>query len=110
LTQLFGWNVQEFDLSSIIANALYEFGNFFLMQDRIEEAENVFSLMQQNLSQDDQALFAQYQFGMARVLAARGKRAEARDLAETSFSSLQKVGNRQAKVVQAWLLETFSDS
>ena len=109
LKQLFGWNEQEFDPSSIIANALYELGNLFLAQGRIEEAENMFSMMRQISPRDDQTLFSLCQFGMARVQAARGKREEARELAELSFSSLQRRGNRQAKMVKAWLSENVSD-
>jgi hypothetical protein len=87
----------------IIANVLYEMGDFCLEQLQVEKAESIFREMLTTLREGDQDLIALAQFGLAQVAAARGDVLQARRLAETSLGALRTREHRNASEVQDWL-------
>ncbi|HVB24267.1 MAG TPA: tetratricopeptide repeat protein [Ktedonobacteraceae bacterium] len=87
----------------IIANILYELGNFYLDKQQIESAYDIFSEMQDTIHEGDQELVALSQYGLARVAFAKNNIEEARRLGAMSLESLEGMGNKNTNEVRDWV-------
>ncbi|MBA2396035.1 MAG: tetratricopeptide repeat protein [Ktedonobacteraceae bacterium] len=88
----------------IICVCLYEHGNLYLQQQKFETAEIAFNEMLTCIPEGDQELFAQAQYGLARIEAAKGNFQKARKLGEESITILDIIGHRSVQEVRKWML------
>lgn len=84
-------------------NALYEYGNFYLNQQRLEAAEVAFREAITTIPEGDQELFALVHYGLARTAAARSDIREARRFGKASLTAFEAMGHRNTKEVREWL-------
>lgn len=94
---------RQVGIPQISGNALNEYGNLYLSQQKIDLAETAFREMLAIVPKGSQDLIALGLYGLARVIAAQGKVHEARQLAETSLMSLEIMGHRKVEEVKRWL-------
>jgi tetratricopeptide (TPR) repeat protein/transcriptional regulator with XRE-family HTH domain len=93
---------RQIGIPPMIANALYECGNLYLDQKRIKDSESAFKEMFIVIPDGWQDLTALAQYGLARVAEIVGNRDEAKNLAELSANSLEKIGHHKANEVRSW--------
>ncbi|HEX6482332.1 MAG TPA: tetratricopeptide repeat protein [Ktedonobacteraceae bacterium] len=94
---------RQLGIPQIICNGLYESGNLFLEQQRIQAAKARFHEMSQTVPEGSQDLVAFAHYGLARVAAAEGDFRGAQDFGEVSVKALEEMGHHKAKEVRNWL-------
>lgn len=94
---------QQINIPQIIANVLFEYGNFYLVQLKIQKAETTFSQMLDIIPEGSQDLVALAQYGIARIIAEQGNTEEALRLGNVSISKLEAIGHRKTAEVREWL-------
>jgi tetratricopeptide (TPR) repeat protein len=94
---------KQIGIPPMIANALYECGNLYLDQKRIEDAEKTFKEMFIVIPDGWQDLTALAQYGLARLAAITANKDDAVRLGEMSAISLEKIGQHKAKEVRNWV-------
>jgi tetratricopeptide (TPR) repeat protein/transcriptional regulator with XRE-family HTH domain len=100
---------EELGRPYITSHCLYDYGCLLLSMHQVEAAEACFNEMSFSLS--DPELVALRQYGMARIAAAHGDQAQARQLGEQSLVTLQRLGRGHlAKQVQDWLATLSASS
>ena len=87
----------------VICFGLYEYGNLYLAQQLIEQAEHSFHEMLTTIPDGDRELIGLANYGLARVAAARGDKKLAHTLATTSVNSFDNMGHRRAREIKQWL-------
>jgi tetratricopeptide (TPR) repeat protein/transcriptional regulator with XRE-family HTH domain len=87
----------------MVANVLYECGNFYLDQLQVEAARKNFNEMFDVIPAGCSDLVALAQYGLARSVALLGNSDEAKALGEESATTLEKLGHRKAAEVRTWL-------
>jgi tetratricopeptide (TPR) repeat protein/transcriptional regulator with XRE-family HTH domain len=87
----------------IICIVHYEYGNIYLKQQQIVQAEESFQRMFQSIPEGDQEMYALANYGLARVAASKGELTEARVKAETSIQAFETMGHRRAQEVRQWV-------
>jgi tetratricopeptide (TPR) repeat protein/transcriptional regulator with XRE-family HTH domain len=101
---------RQMGIPQITCHILYEYGNLYLSQHSIKQAESNFREMLVTAPEGGQDLIALAQYGLAQVASINGEREEARQLAETSAIALENMGHRDAKEVKSWLLSFESNN
>jgi tetratricopeptide (TPR) repeat protein/DNA-binding XRE family transcriptional regulator len=94
---------QQIGLPQMVANILYEFGNFYLAQSQAEAARKNFNEMFDVIPSGCSDLVALAQYGLARTSALLGNSDEAKGLGEESVLTLEKLGHSKAAEVRSWL-------
>src|SRR5579885_2190594 len=94
---------QQIGRPHITAKALYEYGNLYLKQKKLDAAQSTFQRLLTAVPEGGQDLLALAQYGLARIADAQGDVEEARRLGEVSVLILEKIGQRDAKEVRDWL-------
>ena len=94
---------REINLPRIICVCLYEYGNVYLQQQLLPEAEAAFNKMFASVPEGDQELLALVQYGLARVALAESNFIEAQKLGVASVTVLEAIGHRNAQEVRSWL-------
>ena len=89
-----------------ICDALCEYGDLQLDMNHIEAAEATFLQICSIVSERDHEALAQY--GLARVMAAKGNLLEAIKWGEMSTKTLETMGHYAAKEARAWLTSITS--
>ncbi|HJT58803.1 MAG TPA: tetratricopeptide repeat protein [Ktedonobacteraceae bacterium] len=90
-------------IPQIICNGLYEYGNFYLDQQRIQLANACFLEMSNTAPEGSHDLVALSNYGLARVAAAQNNFHKARNTGEVSVKTLEDMGHHKAKEVRNWL-------
>ena len=96
-------SARQLGIPQMASNALYEYGNLRLDQQRIAEAEATFREMLDATPEECQDLVALARYGLARSAAERGDMGEARKLGEESAAILESLGHRNAQEVKDWV-------
>lgn len=86
-----------------ISNTLYEFGNLFLSEQRLETAETYYREILATSLEGGQEMNALAKYGLARVAATKGIISEAQQLGNDSVSILEALGHRSAREIRSWL-------
>jgi tetratricopeptide (TPR) repeat protein len=94
---------RQIGIPQIICNTLYEYGNLYLDQDQLENAERTFREMLMTVPKGSQDLLALAQYGLARTMEAKGEFIEALKLGENSANILEGMGHHISKEVRNWL-------
>jgi tetratricopeptide (TPR) repeat protein len=94
---------RQLGIPQIICNALYEYGNLYLDQKRIEIAKTCFLEMLSTIPEGSHELFALAHYGLARVAAAQSDIQGAQNAGEVSVKALEEMGHRKAQEVRNWL-------
>jgi tetratricopeptide (TPR) repeat protein len=94
---------RQLGIPEIICNGLYEYGNLFLEQQRIQAAKACFLEMLNTVPEGSQDLGALAHYGQARVAAARSDIREAQNSGEVSVKALEEMGHHKAQEVRNWL-------
>ncbi len=94
---------RQLNRPEMISNALYEYGDLYLAQQRTEEAELAYHEMLKTVAEGDLDLFALAKYGLARTSSERGDFQIARKLGEESLTALESMGHRKAQEVRIWL-------
>jgi tetratricopeptide (TPR) repeat protein/transcriptional regulator with XRE-family HTH domain len=87
----------------LICGILLRWGEVYLEQRQLEEAQSAFHEMSNLVPNGNQELAAQAQYGMARVAAAQGHSAEAHRLGEASLAIFAAIEHHTAAEVNQWL-------
>jgi tetratricopeptide (TPR) repeat protein len=87
----------------LICGILLRWGEVYLEQRQLEEAQSAFHEMSNLVPNGNQELTAQAQYGMARVAAAQGHSAEAHRLGEASLGIFAAIEHHTAAEVNQWL-------
>lgn len=87
----------------MISTALYDYGDIYLHQGQLAEAETTFLEVLATISKEDQDLFALANYGLARTAHLHGNIAEARKLGEQSAAILEAMRHHKAGEVKGWL-------
>jgi tetratricopeptide (TPR) repeat protein len=101
--------MQQIGRPSVIAEVLYEYATLRLVMQQAEAAEDLLQQMKAVIPDGDRPLLALWQYGIARLAALRGKRDDARQIAEISKATLVDVGNFHVDEVDTFLA-TLADS
>ncbi|HEU5376179.1 MAG TPA: tetratricopeptide repeat protein [Ktedonobacteraceae bacterium] len=94
---------RQIGIPQITAHGLYEYGNLYLDQQELGNAEIILQEMLRITPDESQDLIALAQYGLARVAGMKGNVAEAKQLGETSADILKAMGHRYAHDVKTWL-------
>lgn len=94
---------RQLSIPQIICNGLYEYGNLFLEQQRVQAAKACFLEMSNTVPEGSHDLSALAQYGLAQVAAAEGDRYGALKVGGASVKALEEMGHRKAKEVKDWL-------
>jgi tetratricopeptide (TPR) repeat protein/transcriptional regulator with XRE-family HTH domain len=94
---------REINLPRIICVCLYEYGNLYLQQQLLPEAEAAFNKMFAAIPEGDQELLALVRYGLARVAFAKSNFVEAQKLGVAGVTVLEAIGHRNAQEVRSWL-------
>jgi tetratricopeptide (TPR) repeat protein/transcriptional regulator with XRE-family HTH domain len=94
---------RQLGIPQIICNGLYEYGNLFLDQQRIQAAKACFLDMSSTVPEGSHDLVALAHYGLARVAAAQSNFHGALNAGEVSAKTLEEMGHHKAKEVRTWL-------
>ncbi|GCE14683.1 tetratricopeptide repeat protein [Tengunoibacter tsumagoiensis] len=94
---------QQLQRPQLSAHALYEHGNISLAQDQLTTAQDIFQQMLAIMPAGCLDLEALAHYGLARIAASRGDIAQAKQLGQTSQTTLETLHHRYTKEVQEWL-------
>ncbi|MGH2493426.1 MAG: tetratricopeptide repeat protein [Ktedonobacteraceae bacterium] len=94
---------QQIGIPQVIANVLYEYGNFYFEQMQVNTAEETYHYMLEITPEGTQDLIALAHYGLGKVAAAQGKLEEAIRLGDISITLLETLGHRKAVEVKNWL-------
>ena len=94
---------RQLGIPQIICNGLYEYGNLYLEQQRIQAARACFLEMSNTVPDGSQDLIALAQYGLARVAAAQRDFQRAQNTGGASAKALEEMGHHKAKEVRNWL-------
>jgi len=95
-------SARRIGLPQMEANALYEYGNFFLDQQKVALAEERFSEALAVTPVECRDLRALAQYGLARAARAQGDVQRAQQLGAASIATLEKTGHYKAQEVRTW--------
>jgi tetratricopeptide (TPR) repeat protein len=87
----------------LLGAVLLECGDLYLKQRRLDEAFSAFHETLTISARGNQESIASALYGLARVAAARGQLAEARQQGRQSYDIFAAMGNRLRDTVKAWL-------
>lgn len=94
---------RQLGIPQMVANALYEYGNVYLDQLKLQRSEEIFRQMLKIIPEGSQDLVALAQFGLARIVAVRGNKEEALRLGKTITETLEAMRHRKASEVSDWV-------
>jgi tetratricopeptide (TPR) repeat protein/transcriptional regulator with XRE-family HTH domain len=94
---------RQIGIPQVIANVLYEYGNFYFELTQVNEAEETYRHMLRITPDGTQDLIALAHYGLGRVAAAQGKLEEAIRLGDISIILLETLGHRKTFEVKNWL-------
>lgn len=88
-----------------ISNVLTEWGGVHLKYQQVDAAYEVFQevMASENLAETEPVMIGLACYGLARVAALRGERAEALRLGQQSLAQFAAIGHHKAREVAAWL-------
>jgi tetratricopeptide (TPR) repeat protein len=95
-------SARQLDIPQLQANALYEYGNLYVDQQKLATAEGIFREMLVTAPEECQDLIALAHYGLARTAAAQSNMHEALQLGEASVTTLEKMGHYRAQEVRDW--------
>jgi tetratricopeptide (TPR) repeat protein/transcriptional regulator with XRE-family HTH domain len=87
----------------VVCTALYEAGKIYLDQNDVQAAERAFRELLATAPKGSQDLIALAQYGLAAAAAVQGRIEEARQLGQSSLSTLEAMGHRDVPEVRQWL-------
>jgi tetratricopeptide (TPR) repeat protein/transcriptional regulator with XRE-family HTH domain len=94
---------RQIGIPQVIANVLYEYGNFYFELTDVNIAEETYRNMLKITPEGTQDLIALAHYGLGRVAAAQGKLEEAIRLGDISIALLESLGHRKTVEVKNWL-------
>lgn len=94
---------RQLGIPQMIANALYEYGNVYLDQLKLQKSEDIFQQMLKVIPEGSHDLVALAQFGLARIAAVRGNKEEALRLGTLVTEALEEIRHRKAFEVIDWV-------